>query len=62
MSTPDAVVLPEDAQSDWAILQSNCAYLKEAATYCVENFGTRLCILEAEMARLSGADDGRITD
>lgn len=62
LSEPDAVLSPEEMQSDWAILQRNCDYLQEAATYCVENFGTRLCILEAEMARLSGTDDRRITD
>lgn len=62
LSEPDAVLSIEETQSDWAILQRNCAYLKEAATYCVENFGTRLCILEAEMARLSGANDRSITD
>ena len=62
LSTPDAVVSPEDIQSDRTILQRNYAYLQEAATCSVENFGTRLCILEAEMARLSGEDDRRITD
>ena len=62
LSEPDAVLSLKETQSDWAILQRNCAYSKEAATYCVENFGTRLCILETEMARLSGADDRSITD
>ena len=62
LSTPDAIVSPEDVQADWVILQRNCSYLQDAATYCVENFGTRLCILEAEMARLLGADDRSITD
>jgi signal transduction histidine kinase len=37
---------------DWEILRHNHTYLHHASTYCVENFSTRVGILEAEMARL----------
>jgi predicted ATPase/signal transduction histidine kinase len=63
--------LPADPL-DWEILRHNHAYLHHASTYCVENFSTRVGILEAEMARLERFEnvtldaakrtDGMITD
>ncbi len=50
---------------DWDILRRNQAHLQYAATYSIENFSTRLLILDAEMARLAnpiGEADRTITN
>jgi predicted ATPase/signal transduction histidine kinase len=62
----DPSIHPLDSSNpDWDILRRNQAHLQYAATYSIENFSTRLLILNAEIARLAnpvGEDDRIITN